>query len=266
MITPIPVTHPALSQFRAALLNFASLNVTHETGVRAAFQTMLQTLSQENSLTLVPEQIVEGTKIRPDGTLRDIYNLPRGYWESKDTGDDLEAEIGKKKRKGYPFTNILFEDSNRAVLFQNRQPVDEADLTDNAQTARILHKFLTWQEPDPTSFDNAILRFGEVIPALAKGLIDIIEAERVKSASFADAFNSLFELCRETLNPQVQPGVVVEMLAQHLLTERLFRTIFDNADFVQRNVIAQKVEQTIKVMTASSFNRGEFTKTLDKYY
>ena len=35
---------------------------------------------------------------------------------------------------------------------------------------------------------------------------------------------------------------------------------------MQRNVIAQKVEETIRVMMARQFNRGEFTKTLDKYY
>ena len=28
--------------------------------------------------------------------------LPRGYWEAKDTQDDLETEIRKKKAKGYP--------------------------------------------------------------------------------------------------------------------------------------------------------------------
>lgn len=266
MITPVAANHPALSQFRAALANFASLNVTHETGVRAAFQTLLQTLAGGYGLTLVPEQTIEGTKIRPDGTLRDIYNLPRGYWESKDTADDLEAEIGKKKRKGYPFTNILFEDTRRAVLFQNQKRVHEADLSDAAQAATILSAFLTWQEPDPTSFDSAMARFGEVIPDLARGLIDRIGEEREKNAAFKAAFLDLFELCRETLNPQIQPGVVVEMLAQHLLTERLFRTIFDNADFVQRNVIAQKVEETIRVMVSRSFNRGDFTKTLDKYY
>ena len=267
MNTPTALlSNAAFQVYRAALQNFATLNVTHETGIRAAFQTLLQSLAQDAGLTLVPEQKVEGTKIRPDGTLRDIYNLPRGYWEAKDTNDDLEGEIQKKRRKGYPFSNILFEDTQKAVLFQNGQRVYEADLHQPSQAATLLHTFLAWQEPDPTSFDNAIARFGDVIPDLARGLIDRIEKERVDSPAFADAFNSLLELCVQTLNPNVQPGVVVEMLAQHLLTERLFRTIFDNPDFVQRNVIAHKVEETIRVMMARSFNRGDFTKALDKYY
>ena len=96
--TPAPVTatHPAFVQFRADLHNLQTLHVSHETGIRSAFQALLQTLAKEQGLTLVTEQPVEGTRIRPDGTLRDAFNLPRGYWESKDTKDDLEVEIGKK--------------------------------------------------------------------------------------------------------------------------------------------------------------------------
>jgi hypothetical protein len=44
--------------------------------------------------------------------------VPFGYWEAKDEKDDLDAEIELKKRRGYPQDNIIFEDSNRAVLVQ----------------------------------------------------------------------------------------------------------------------------------------------------
>ena len=39
---------------------------------------------------------------RPDGTLRDEFLLPRGYWEAKDTGDELEVEIKQKIRMVIP--------------------------------------------------------------------------------------------------------------------------------------------------------------------
>jgi len=38
------------------------------------------------------------------------------------------------------------------------------------------------------------------------------------------------ELCRSALNPNIRVAAVDEMLVQHLLTERLFRTVFDNYD------------------------------------
>jgi predicted helicase len=44
------------------------------------------------------------------------------------------------------------------------------------------------------------------------------------------------------------------MLVQHLLTERLFRTIFDNPDFSQRNVIAHEVDKVIAALIGKSFS------------
>lgn len=38
----------------------------------------------------------KGKQVRPDGTLRDEFNLHRGYWEAKDTSDNLDVEIRKK--------------------------------------------------------------------------------------------------------------------------------------------------------------------------
>ncbi len=51
---------------------------------------------------------------------------------------------------------------------------------------------------------------------------------------------------------------VDEMLVQHLLTERLFRTIFNNPDFTNRNVIAVEIEKVIRALTSRAFNRNDF--------
>ena len=56
------------------------------------------------------------------------------------------------------------------------------------------------------------------------------------------------------------------MLVQHLLTERLIRTIFDNQDFTRRNVIAAEVERVIDALVSKSFNRHQFLKSLDRFY
>ena len=76
----------------------------------------------------IPEQTLANGK-RPDGTLRDSFNLPRGYWEAKDTKDDLHVEIRKKIAIGYPITNTIFEDTRRAILYQNSKLALEIDLT-----------------------------------------------------------------------------------------------------------------------------------------
>ncbi|MGV2437909.1 MAG UNVERIFIED_CONTAM: hypothetical protein LVT10_26010 [Anaerolineae bacterium] len=47
------------------------------------------------------------------------------------------------------------------------------------------------------------------------------------------------ELCKSALNPNIHPDAVDEMLIQHLLTERLIRTLFDiGFALTSTNVIA----------------------------
>ena len=65
---------------------------------------------------------VGGKHIAPDGTFQDEnLLLPRGYWEAKDTDDELDAEIGKKIGKGYPLTNTIFEDTRAGGPLPERQ-------------------------------------------------------------------------------------------------------------------------------------------------
>ena len=56
------------------------------------------------------------------------------------------------------------------------------------------------------------------------------------------------------------------MLIQHLLTERIFRTVFDNPDFTRRNVIANEIENVIDALTSQSFSRDSFLQRLDRFY
>jgi predicted helicase len=56
------------------------------------------------------------------------------------------------------------------------------------------------------------------------------------------------------------------MLVQHLLTERIFRKVFNNQEFLSRNVIAAEIEKVIRSITARHFSRDEFLKPLDRFY
>ena len=116
-----PTSKPILTYY-AALKTYGDHGVEHEGALETAFQRLLADTARLKNWTLIPKlkMKVAGKIIFPDGTLRDDFNLPRGYWEAKDTHDDLDQEIGKKIGKGYPLTNTIFEDTRQAVLYQNR--------------------------------------------------------------------------------------------------------------------------------------------------
>ncbi len=255
----------AIDHYYQELAAYHEKKVTHESAVRSAFQNLLATFAQSANWVLIPEQTLANGK-RPDGTLRDSFNLPRGYWEAKDTRDDLSTEIRKKITAGYPISNTIFEDTRRAVLYQNNKPAYEADLTDSKALTSILDSFFHYAAPDIATFEHAVDDFKESIPDLAQGLMQRIQEEHEKNRAFATVFTSFLELCRTSLDPHMSRETVDEMLVQHLLTERLFRTIFNNSDFTRRNAIAVEIEKVIQALTSRSFNRHEFLKSLDRFY
>lgn len=239
----------AIDHYYQELAAYQTHNVTHETAVRSAFQNLLAAFAHSTNWTLIPEQTLSNGK-RPDGTMRDTFNLPRGYWEAKDTKDDLKTEIRKKINAGYPISNTIFEDTRRAVLYQNNKSVLEADLTQSKELTNVLDRFFHYAEPDIATFERAVQDFKESIPDLAQGLLQRIKEEHAKNKTFVAAFSTFLDLCRTSLDPNMSRDTVDEMLVQHLLTERLFRTIFDNQDFTSRNVIASEIEKVIQALTS----------------
>jgi hypothetical protein len=237
----------------------------YELAVRTAFLNLLNETPHQVKWMLIPEQTIEGG-LRPDGVLRDSFDLKRGIWEAKGPQSDLDKEIAKKIATGYPLTNTIFENTKRAILFQNKKRAFEYDLHNPTGVGDLLSQFFTYTEPDIASFEVAVQEFKERVPELARALLAIIEKEYKGNRKFIAAFDAFAELCRASLDPKIGSDVINEMLVQHLLTERLFSTVFDNPDFIRRNAIAAEIEKVIDALTSRSFNRHEFLKSLDRFY
>src|SRR5260370_13950032 len=169
-------SHKAIQRYYQALQSYSEQHVTHEGALETAFQSLLADTAPSHGWTLLPKLKlqVKGKNIYPDGTLRDLFNLRRGFWEAKDTDDDLDAVISMKIAKGYPLNNTIFEDTRRAVLFQHGQERNRFDLTKARQLADLLNDFYAYAEPEIEGFQQAVNEFKERVPELAKGLVEKI--------------------------------------------------------------------------------------------
>jgi predicted helicase len=264
----IKPTHKPIKQYYAALQSYREHKVTHEGALETAFQHLLDETAKTHGWKLIPKQKLKVGKhtLYPDGTLRDIFNMRCGFWEAKDTDDNLDAEIQKKIAKGYPLTNTIFEDTRQAVLFQGGQERYRFDLTDGKQLAALLNEFYAYTEPEIDSFHQAVDEFKSQVPELARSLVQILANAHQSNRKFQAAFDDFFALCQTALNPNISQAAVDEMLVQHLLTERLIRKIFDNPEFTRRNVIAVELEKVIDSLVSLSFNRDSFLRRLDRFY
>jgi predicted helicase len=264
----ISPAHPLIREYQRSLADLRGQGVEHELGLRRPFENLLADSARLHGWRFVAEVGAKagGHRIRPDGTVFDANSLPRGFWESKDSHDDLDREIDRKIRLGYPVGNTIFEDTRRGVLYQNRSPVMEADLSNTRDLADLLFRFYSHTEPEIREFEVAVEEFGQRVPDLARGLALKIEEAHKHNRPFQEAFAKFFALCQASLNPNISRAAVDEMLVQHLLTERFFRTIFDNPEFTRRNAIAAEVERVIEALVSQSFSRTDYLKSLDSFY
>ena len=261
-------THKAVQNYYEALRQFKTIDVSHEGAVRSAFQTLLEHCGRQFGWKLVPEwAIKKGTRsIRVDGALVDEYRLTHGFWEAKDTADDLAKEVKKKLAAGYPQSNIIFQAPERAILLHNGRVVADEDITEPAKLVEILTRFFEYVPPEFEEWIDAVEHFRDRVPELGAALKDLIEKEEKSNARFRTAFDDFFVLCRQSINPNLSKEAVEEMLIQHLLTERIFRTVFNNPDFTRRNPIAAEIEKVIDALTSQAFTRDAFLQSLDRFY
>ncbi len=259
---------PLIKTYLKDLQQLKSQSVTHELGLKGPFYNLLDKAAKKRGWMLVQELSTYsgGKRVVPDGTVRDEFRLARGWWEAKDTSDHLASEIQKKLKAGYPSRNTIFEDTQRAVLFQDRSEAGEFALAEPLKVADLLNRFFSHDESDEREFHRAMDEFKSRIPDLAQSLREHIAEAHRKTPKFKTAFDVFMTVCRGSLNPELSSELVDEMLIQHLLTERLMRNLFQNPEFTQRNVIAAQVQGVIEALASGSFSTSEFLRKLDPYY
>ena len=261
--------HKVIRDYYATLEQYAQQGIRHEGAVSSPFDTLLQTCAKQINATLVPQyslRTVAGNRIVIDGVVLDEYGLPFAYWEAKDIDDDLIKAVEDKRYAGYPLDNILFQNPQRVILYQNGQVALDVDITDPANLIASLQYLFSYVPPALDNWQTAVTDFREHVPDLANKLKELIEERYETDPTFKKAFADFYETCKTSINPELSQEAVEEMLTQHILTERIFRTVFERSDFTRRNIIAREIENVSDVLMRHAMSRDAFLEPLDRFY
>lgn len=213
---------------------------------REAFKDLLKNWAKANNLIFIPELLFETslkTKVYPDGTILHDVRVPLGYWEAKDTNDDKDNEIEDKQRKGYPQDNIIFENSDKAVLIQNRTEFLRCSMTDTGALDQLLTLFFSYERQEIAEFRRAVEQFKVDLPAVLEALREKIDDAYKSNETFQKAAQRFLDHAKETINPTLGRADVREMLLQHILTEEIFARVFDEEDFHRDNNVARLLHE-----------------------
>lgn len=240
----------------------------NETSIRNSFFNLLNEYAHKKNLELIPELATMGTKgkkVRPDGVLKNALRLEYGLWESKDEKTNLDDEIEVKVRLGYSLKNILFEDSQTAVLYQNDFEVLRVNMKEPEKLDKILTDFVSFEKSEVREFNAALEHFKQDIPVIIETLRGKIEAANRENKKYAAARDIFLELCQKEINPDVTADDIREMIIQHILTADIFNVVFDEPHFHRENNIARELERLIDTFFTGASRRNAL-ESINHYY
>ncbi|NCR23878.1 MAG: N-6 DNA methylase [Microcystis aeruginosa L111-01] len=258
-----------ISQYQAEVEKIVQYGGSRkETSIRVAFQNLLNDYCKARDFLLIPEldyRTKSGKVVYPDGTVKDALRLDWGYWESKDQYDNLDEEIEKKLAKGYPNDNILFEDSQTAVLIQGGEERLRVSMRDDEALDGIINAFINYVRPEVEDFREAIDSFKEDLPTILEALRGLIALQSETNRNFVTARDNFLEICRKSINPEISLEDVREMIIQHILTEDIFINIFNESQFHRENNIARELQGVIETFFTGNTKRNTLG-TIERYY
>jgi len=236
----------------------------NESSIRKAFLRLVENYAESHDLSVVDE--VSLTKrARPDATLRSYLGLDIGYIENKDINDDIETEIEKKIERGYPLTNIIFENSETLVFYQHENRIAKIALEDEVALDKVLQAFVSFKRPEVAKFEKAIVAFKEDVPTVIKHLREVIDSEHNKNNEFQQKAKAFLKNCHKVISGDLTFDDVREMIIQHILTEDIFSIIFSDADFHRENNIARELGELIQTFFKQELKRNALDK-IHHYY
>ena len=239
-----------------------------ETSIRVEFQNLLNNYCRSKDFLLIPEleyKTKKGKTVIPDGTIKDALRLDYGYWESKDQYDNLDLEIEKKLAKGYPNDNILFEDSQTVVLIQGGGEILRVSMRDAEALDTAINAFINYLRPEVQDFRDAISHFKEDLPTILTTLRSLIDKQSISNQPFQQARDKFWQVCRESIHPEISLEDIREMMIQHILTEDIFINIFNESQFHRENNIACKLQAVIETFFTGATKRNTLS-TIERYY
>ncbi len=265
--TTAAAAYPHIARYRAELDRlFQFGGSANEQSIRRAFENCLADYCAEHKekLALVPELRTPAGVI-PDGTVKDSLRMARGYWEAKDSQDNLDAEIQRKFNRGYPRDNIIFEDSQTAVLIQNQDVAMRVNMSQPGELHRLIKRFLDYELPEIEEFRHAQRQFKADLPSVLDNLRQTIAHAGAQNPDYQSAAAAFLAVCHQTISPNVSSDDVREMLLQHILTKDIFLRVFAEDQFHRENNIAQQLDALERTFFTGDVRRQAIDR-LRAYY
>ena len=99
---------------------------------------------------------------------------------------------------------------------------------------------------------------------IAERYIERINHLIVTDEKHRKEFDKFLKGVRKNINPSISEDSVVQMLAQHLITQPVFEALFENYSFVANNPVSKSLQRMIDLLEKQAFDKD--AEILGKFY
>lgn len=198
----------------------------------------------------------------------DILNALRSH------DDQFNSEVQKlslNKRKEGKVTIGGVGIGHNSLVDGYNQDDEDAQVLEDAEIARQLD--IRFGELKDGIYAKLVEKCGDrmywenwakEVGVIAQKFIDRIHRLVIKEHRHEAEFNKYLEGLRKNLNPSVDAGQAIEMLAQHMITKPVFDALFADYSFVTNNAVSRSMQSMIDLLKEEAFEKD--TEVLDKFY
>ena len=137
-------------------------------------------------------------------------------------------------------------------------------LADQRQDQSPLYRALFGRLVTKVGFSGELRKWAGDVAKLAEGFKSRISNVVSQEGPHKAEFELFLAGLRGTLNPSVDAGQAIEMLAQHLITKPIFDALFSDYAFIDNNPVSKYLESMIEVLDNQGL--GSDKAVLDRFY
>lgn len=236
--------------------------------VQSVGRVMRTSANKKYGYIIIPVMIPEGTP--PEEALDDnkrysviwtVLNALRAH------DDRFDAEINKinlNKKKGGRINVIGVGDG-----------LDGSDNLGSVSSSaeQLSLQFVELQELQNVIYAKMVQKVGskrywvqwaQDVGKIAQRYIERINTLIATEGKHQKEFNKFWDGLKKNINPSISQNEVVQMLAQHLITQPVFEALFENYSFVENNPVSKSLQKMIKLLEEQSMTKD--AETLNKFY
>ena len=103
------------------------------------------------------------------------------------------------------------------------------------------------------------------MPAVLGALRELIDSQALSNSEFIKSLDDFLTLCQDNINKDIVIDDAREMLIQHVLTEDVFYTVFNDTQFHRENNIARELQKVADTFFTGATKKNTL-KRLESYY